>query len=355
MSKDIVKVGLFYDGNYFLHVSNYYNYDHQKRKRISLAGLHDFIRRTIADYEEVEPSHCRIVDSHYFRGRLTAYEASQRDQTLYWDRVFDDVLMSEGITTHYTPMKPQGPLRAERGIELWLSLETYELSVLKGFDVVCLIGGDSDYVPLVRKLTRLGIRVMVLSWDFEYMSEAGRRLVTRTSQALMDEVTYPLLMQQLIDKGIKHDDPTINAIFVSSESKRARGYDESQWEDTEMDLSPETAKLSQVMSIKNGYGFIKFPPNNLFFHYTSLINADFHEIHEGDEVEFYIGRNEEGQPIAINVLPTFARGRIDFIPLHLRQVEETEEGVTSTDPELVERKPEMPSTSSSALDLEDTF
>jgi hypothetical protein len=42
--ESVVKIGVFYDGNYFLHVSNYYNYFHPKRRRISISGLHNFIK-----------------------------------------------------------------------------------------------------------------------------------------------------------------------------------------------------------------------------------------------------------------------------------------------------------------------
>jgi uncharacterized LabA/DUF88 family protein/cold shock CspA family protein len=304
---------MFYDGNYFLHVSNYYNYDHSKRKRISLSGLHEFVKRKVAEFEQTETQLCRIVDAHYFRGRLTASEASQRGDTLYWDRVFDDVLMSEGITTHYLPLRSStSGSRIEKGIDVWLAMEAYELAVHKKYDVFVMLAGDGDYVPLVRKLNTLGCRVMVLSWDFEYTAENGRRMVTRTSQDLLAEASYPMAMHEEIDARLKKDDLLIHNIFVATESRRSRyQLDEFDLVSSDADYDPDTAKHSMVMSIKSGYGFIKYPPNNLFFHYSSLVNADFSEIHEGDEVEFYIGRNDDGQPIAINVLPTFAIGRTE--------------------------------------------
>ena len=58
---------------------------------------------------------------------------------------------------------------------------------------------------------------------------------------------------------------------------------------------------SYVLSLKNGYGFIKYPPNNLFFHATDLLNADFPELQEGDPVEFSIGFNRDGDEVAKSV------------------------------------------------------
>ena len=53
--------------------------------------------------------------------------------------------------------------------------------------------------------------------------------------------------------------------------------------------------------MKSGYGFINYPPNNLFFHYTNLVETDFNELREGDEVEFTLDLNEKGEQIAKNV------------------------------------------------------
>jgi cold shock CspA family protein len=52
--------------------------------------------------------------------------------------------------------------------------------------------------------------------------------------------------------------------------------------------------------MKNGYGFVSMPPNNLYFHWTN-VEGDFNELQEGDPVEFNIAKNERGQEVAVNV------------------------------------------------------
>lgn len=287
------RIGVFYDGNYFLHVSNYYNYFHPRRSRLSIAGLHEFIRGQVAKEEGTERRLCQIVDAHYFRGRLNAAEASQRNNQLYNDRVFDDVLMNEGVTTHYLPLKSRSGKKEEKGIDVWLALEAYELSIHKRFNVVVLITSDGDYVPLVRKLNTIGTRVMVLSWDFEYTDDSGQKMVTRTSQDLLDEVTYPVVMHQVIDDRVRRNDLLINNLFLQSENY----YNVRE-------IHPVEAKLvnrGKILSVKNGYGFISLLPNNLFFHYTDVIEGDFNEMHEGDTVEYTLGRNTKGEDVAKNV------------------------------------------------------
>src|SRR5215469_5608790 len=203
-------IGIFYDGNFFFHVSNYYHYHHERRARISIGGLHAFIRQKVVECEKTTDSaFCRVVDAHYFRGRLRAADAEDRD-LLYKERVFDDVLVREGVTTHYLPLSREG----EKGIDVWLALEAYETAMHKRFDVSVLVVCDGDFLPLVRKLNTLGTRVMVLGWDFLYVDPNGVERETRTAQVLLDEVTYPIMMHRIIEDRARFKDPLVNGLFV---------------------------------------------------------------------------------------------------------------------------------------------
>ncbi|MBK7936925.1 MAG: NYN domain-containing protein [Lewinellaceae bacterium] len=290
----LTRIGVFYDGNYFLHVSNYYAYHHERRSRLSIAGLHEFVRHRIAEEEKKDFHLCQIVDAHYFRGRLSAQEASAEGNRLYYDRLFDDILMMEGVTTHYLPVRTVQGYRQERGIDVWMALEAFELTLHKQFDVVILIASDSDFVPLVRKLHTLGVRAMLLAWDYEYYDEEGRRRSTVTSQYLWEEVTYPIAMQNVIDDDNDELFP-VTRLFV--ERKKVIVGDEEP-----VEIAEGESKTSTIYSLKDGYGFISFPQtNNLFFHYSFLVDTDFNDLREGDTVEFTLSKNEKGDPIARNV------------------------------------------------------
>jgi len=297
----LTRIGVFYDGNYFLHVSNFYNYFHERKSRISISGLHHFIRNQVAQQEGTDERLCQIVDAHYFRGRLNAHEASQQGNSLFYDRMFDDILSSEGVTTHYLPVKTsQSGVRHEKGIDVWLALEAFELAFYKRFNVLVLIASDGDYVPLIRKLNTLGTRVMVLSWDFEYTNDYGKEMVTRTSQDLLEEVTYPVAMHEVIDNRVRRNEPLINNLFVpqnkESVFKKPEGTSKSK-----SDSTIEKINSSEIINLKGGFGFIKYPPNNLFFHFTSLIDTDFNDLEVGDKVTFTIAKNDKGEPIAKDV------------------------------------------------------
>ena len=55
---------------------------------------------------------------------------------------------------------------------------------------------------------------------------------------------------------------------------------------------------STVMSLHNGYGFIRYPDNNLFFLRDDLVDVPFAELAVGDELEFNVAINAKGQRVA---------------------------------------------------------
>ncbi len=310
MSDRLTKIGVFYDGNYFLHVSNFYNYDHPRRARLSIEGLHRFIEARIGN-DEGRPGMAKIVDSHYFRGRLNATEAQQRGSVLYYDRVFDDILMSSGVTTHYSPLRTGASgRRGEKGIDVWFALEAYESALLRKLDVVVLIASDGDYVPLVRKLHAQGTQVVILAWDFEFTTDNGSQMVTRTSQDLLEEASHPIMMNRIIDEPRTAGEKIlVDDLFVVSTSDKKHGADGPKKKITKAKVvleEPTAGEVgermeSEIFSLKNGYGFIKYPPNNLFFHHTTVENVDFSELYVDDHVAFTLTHNDKGQLVAVDV------------------------------------------------------
>ncbi|HWG43244.1 MAG TPA: NYN domain-containing protein [Gemmataceae bacterium] len=285
----LTRAGIFYDGNFFFHVSNYYHYHHERRARISVGGLHAFVRQQVADCEGADPRYCQIVDAHYFRGRLRAADAEDRD-LLYKERVFDDVLVREGVTTHYLPLSREG----EKGIDVWLALEAYELAIYKRFDVSVLVVCDGDFLPLVRKLNTLGTRVMVLGWDFKYVDQNGNDRETRTAQVLLDEVTYPIMMHPIIDDRARLKDPLVNGLFVP---RKEFNFGPSLARSAAPLSSPSAgASTGWIQTLKSGYGFIvpdQGGPNMFFFH-EDVIGADFLDLKTGDRVQYVLGQNDRG-------------------------------------------------------------
>jgi len=319
----LLRVGVFYDGNFFSKVSTYYRYFHPRNRRISISGLHEFIRHHVAEVENMDVRYCQIVDAHFFRGRFSAKEADAR-QMLLDERSFDDVLMNEGVVTHYLPI-----IKREKGIDVWLALEAFELAIYKRFNVLVLIAGDSDFIPLARKINSLGTRIMVLGWDFKYTDRQGQEKTTITSINLLQEVTYPVMMHQIIDDKTMRDNTKIRNLFVEFKSDKTidvHHVSTNQQRQTAVlaaeqptlqaqNLEPksqtihesESAEMYQasvntqrydgiIVNLKAGFGFIKSAsfPNNVFFHWSSMSNVDFSVLQEQQHVRFSAEQGDRG-------------------------------------------------------------
>ncbi len=222
----MLRIALFIDGTFFSKVNTYYRYYHERQSNINFSGLSEFIREEVANQENVQKQYCQIVESHWFRGRFSTTQLEKRFpdnqerlKQMTNERKVDDLFMYQGIVQHVYPIQvnPKTGHANEKGIDVWLSLEAYELAVQKGFDVMVLIAGDTDYVPLIRKVNGLGTRVMVLGWDFEYETNnsIGKTYsnITRTSQALIEECSYPIAMHEKIDERKNKFSSAINGIF----------------------------------------------------------------------------------------------------------------------------------------------
>ena len=296
----LVRIGVYYDGSFLFHVSNYYLHHHERRARLSIAGVQDFIAARVAELEQTDVRLCRIVEAQHFRGRLRSAEADERE-ALYRDRVFDDVLIRAGVTPRCLHQAREG----EKGVEVLLALEAFEAAAAGHVDVVALFAGDGDFLPLVRKLHARGVRVLLLAWDFRYQDQHGTDREIRTAHSLIEEASDPVMMSAYLDDRAKS--ASTQGLFVPRRDAAsaleasvpvANGTRPARPAPPPATLPLPTGPLSAgaIDAIRNGYGFIHPDDGgpNLFFLYQEVVGTPFAELREGDPVEFIAGMNERG-------------------------------------------------------------
>ncbi|MDR2480015.1 MAG: NYN domain-containing protein [Treponema sp.] len=286
---DILRIGIFYDGYYFYKVSNYYKYEHEKKARISISGLHNFIRSEIAKITKLDMHQCQIIDAHYFKGRSSAKELGEKVQS---ERIFEDILMRENIVSPYLPLRyGENNVAQEKGLDVWLALEAYELAIYKHFDFLVLVAGDGDYVPLVRKLHTLGTQVMLICWDFSYHNENGDVVETKTSWQLQEEVFLPVPMHSRIELN---ENEFIKELFVPERTYEKLPIVFNFKPGGESDESGEELTSTLFSINPNGFGFIKDETkNNIFFHYSRVTNCEFADMKNGMKVKYTVEEDEE--------------------------------------------------------------
>ena len=203
------RIAIFYDGSFFQKVNQYYGYEHPRKEFIDLGGFHEYVRHRVAALEtNKNVSLCQIVEAHFFRGRFSLSSAKPHN-ALETDRLLDKLLTYAGVVAHFYPMDESKSPPQEKGIDVWLALEAYDLAVHKRFDVLALFAGDQDFVPLIRKVNGLGTRVLVIGVD---IAPPGK-MPNKTSGRLIDEASYTVMLSEEVESKTAKGDPIIDGIF----------------------------------------------------------------------------------------------------------------------------------------------
>jgi hypothetical protein len=221
----ITKVAMFIDGSFFLQVNTFYKYHHYVGKSFHYSGFIDYVRHKVAQLEHSRYNLCQVVEAHWFRGRYptSAMELKYPDPTkrleiMTNERKMEDTLIYQGITSHYYPLQVDHETgeTQERPINVWFATEALAMAAQGLFDVLVIVGGDSEYKHLAAKLSALGVRTMVLGWNITYEADTQngfRSRYIKTSQALIDECTYPVWLDKIIDQGLEDADRLIQNLF----------------------------------------------------------------------------------------------------------------------------------------------
>jgi len=142
----------------------------------------------------------------------------------------------------------------------------------------------------MRKLNTIGARVMLLSWDFEYDNNQ-KSMVTKTSQRLINEATYPIRMETVIDSKSPKDQSLIDNIFMGHQ--KPHGESGRFFSNTQKKI---IGTIFSLNSNENGrFGFIHTNSGENIFFGESSYQGDYDSLRKGDEVEFELGENKMGR------------------------------------------------------------
>lgn len=193
MNDTYKSIGLFIDGGYYAKVNE--ALEEQLSLNININGLMNYIRQQVSQLGNSLLSDCHITESHYFRGRYRVNDANSR-HLLFSERKFEDALIENDVIFHYKHLREiqkNGEITiVEKGIDVWFSLEAYELATIRKFDYVVLITGDADHEILIRKLKALKIHTVLLTWDV-----SGNK-TTSTAKLLKEEACTHIELDKYI-------------------------------------------------------------------------------------------------------------------------------------------------------------
>ena len=160
LDRSLCRIGVFYDGSYFTYARRHFYFD-RKIGWLDFKPFHGLLENYIRTKEQCY-THYRVVYGAWFQGMFGVTDADEKqlrtDRNLYHD------LMHAGIDPKFIPMSASG----EKGADVALAIDAMQVGLEGKVDIIVLVTGDADFVPLARALMKQGIRVMAAYFEYEH-------------------------------------------------------------------------------------------------------------------------------------------------------------------------------------------
>ena len=181
MSAKQMRLAIFIEGAFFVKINTYYRYHHRVKSNMTFNGLFDFLCEEVAFLEGVPAKYCKMVESHWYRGRFSTQQLekkvtdpAQRFKQMVNERKLDDLFMYQGITQHHYPVQynPKTGQMGDAIVSMYLTVDALQMASLDQYDGIVLLAGDSSYLPLLKKVNSIGKKVIIPVWDFEFETDS---------------------------------------------------------------------------------------------------------------------------------------------------------------------------------------
>ncbi|MEO1229878.1 MAG: cold shock domain-containing protein [Myxococcota bacterium] len=291
---DILRLGVFYDGEYLAEASGFYRHHHDRKSHISPVGLHRSFERWAAD--TLSAFNVRITESTLILAR--AYEERPTYEELFTQSILERLQLQAQIRH----------LIFETGTsqtDFELSFEAHAGILAGRFDAMVLVAKSETYVPLARRAAACGMPVFLVHFDYEYEQEEDGELVSEAaSPALIRAATFTMNFHSELEEAQQGNGPSrvlgdhIDHLFATGEAAEVRPPDH-----------PSAGQLVEgyIKALPAGrrYGFIALREWDypVFFHERMLDpSTSFEDLRVGDEVVFVLVQNPNDNRLAAGSL-----------------------------------------------------
>ena len=177
--QDFLRIGVFYDGTFFVRAQNYFW--GKKYGWLSFQQFHKLLESYVQSKMQGHSDY-KVVYSAWFQG--VHKESLAPEEKLRLDRKRHHDLLHAGIEPKNLPMSES---QGEKGIDVFMAVETLQIGLDDKIDLAILVTGDGDFVPLVRALMKNSIYVGIAFFEFtdgEQKSFAHERLINAANFAI---------------------------------------------------------------------------------------------------------------------------------------------------------------------------
>jgi uncharacterized LabA/DUF88 family protein len=155
----ICRIGVFYDGSYVSKAQHYFYHD-RGLGWLSFQPLQRFLEKFVSTKEQGFTSY-KVVYASWHQGLFSAKDATEKQ--LHRERNNYHDLLHAGVDPKYLPISQS---QVEKGVDVALAVDALQAGLDDKVDVVVLVSGDGDFVPLVRALNKQGIRAVAAYFEF---------------------------------------------------------------------------------------------------------------------------------------------------------------------------------------------
>ncbi|MDQ5883649.1 MAG: hypothetical protein QG654_563 [Patescibacteria group bacterium] len=175
-----IRAALFIDGRYLTIINNYYRYVSNHKKKFDIISLIKSIHKLTSGSMSKSQEEIAFLHKHLYIGIL-----DQEQQHFNLEEGAE--YLKAGITCHTSRViKREDGKLSEKGVDTSLTIDAFELVALDEIDVLVIVAGDADFVPLVLKTKKYMKDVFLFYWDIHLSSDHRQNI--STSGKLIGEV-----------------------------------------------------------------------------------------------------------------------------------------------------------------------
>jgi hypothetical protein len=182
-----VRLGVFYDGAFVGPLLHYYRHYYRLLRRLDLEDLHTEMCRYAAGVFERPVEQVEIAEAHHVQGLGQPLAPA-----------FASVLDRLKIQRHELPYNHGRNGGGSEGLTVEFALTCFEAAIEVPLDMVVLITGDPDYVPLVSWLIEDGIQVVVPRVHLMFPARNGLVQQVATAPRLLERASHTPCLDELL-------------------------------------------------------------------------------------------------------------------------------------------------------------
>lgn len=201
MHSSYLRVGFFLDGFTLKKVNEYYREHHRFHSCIDFSGLKSWVLLQVHRYFN-KSNRIIELESHYYHPQRNPHIFGKGKSGVF---KLEYELRNAGYQVHYSDrIEEDGHLRPN----LSLMEDARIFAAYCNMDAVVLLSTQGQYLPLIGQLHDMGIPVLLLGWNFDYLKDE-RNVHWKTDTCLRENCAHYVAMEKVMDRDPRASVPPL--------------------------------------------------------------------------------------------------------------------------------------------------